>query len=417
MKRNLKESKKVISRKTLKEWWGKEKMSKEEKERIEYIFRDILNCINEPVDDNEILNFEVEDKRLTRGFDVCLSISSGKQPFGNAVDKLLDKAVDEFEKDYGKPLYDEETQDDSDRWQDFTDYMYDWYQSGYGFSWTITFDLIDKEDGYWLTAYFTDGWNRKFWNKEAITIKDTDTEEEIDKKVDDFYYNLDFTTTNSGEVIKKESKKLPKSKRVVKESYPNRHFHNSFTDYSEDFTDYYVVNEDTDKTAYSLGIWMGSGYYVDRFLCFADDIEDAINETLDYMWENKEKEKFVIYDYSEVKKMAEDNLEDYDEKWNEMKEEYDKLEEEYEELMDNKGKAVDNWSHFRELEKRREDLEYEMDAYKEEFVDKEIDEMWESGGQYSLFVYRENFRIDETPKDIAEEILRQVNEEENLKED
>lgn len=415
MKKNLKESKKVVSRKILKEWWGKEKMSKEEKERVEFIFNEIVENLNEPVYDNKVLDFEVEEKQLTRGFDVCLSISSGKQPFGKLVDKFIKDAVDTFEKDYGKPLYDDSVEDDSENWQDFTDYMFDWYESGCGYSFTITFKLEDDTDGYNLYAYFADGNENKYQSTEKIFISDSDNDEEISRKIENFCDNLEFDKRFYFNY--EESRKLSKSKKVVKESYPNRHFHNSFTDYSEDFTDYYVVNEDTDKTAYSLGIWMGSGYYVDRFLCFADDIEDAINETLDYMWENKEKEKFVIYDYEEVKKMAEDNLEDYDEKWNEMKEEYDKLEEEYQELLSNTGKMVDNWSHFRELEKQREDLEYEMDTYKEEFVDKEIDEMWESGGQYSLFVFQENFRIDETPKDIAEEILRQVKEVENPKED
>ena len=190
-------------------------------------------------------------------------------------------------------------------------------------------------------------------------------------------------------------------RRTFKE---DRHFHNSFTDYSKDFTDYYIVNKPEDgEVAYSLGIWTGAGYYVARFLCFADNVYEAIDRTFDYCNE-KYKDQFV-FNRSEVEEAASRYLDMYDEyeKLEDMEKELEELKDKYSDHVNN----LDNWTEYRQAERRMDELEYEIEPLREELIDRYIDENYVSNEEYTLYAYAENFRIDETPKEIADEILSQ----------
>lgn len=190
-------------------------------------------------------------------------------------------------------------------------------------------------------------------------------------------------------------------RRTFKE---DRHFHNSFTDYSKDFTDYYIVNKPEDgEVAYSLGIWTGSGYYVARFLCFADEEYEAIDRTFDYCNE-KYKDQFV-FNRSEVEEAASRYLDMYDEyeKLEDMEKELEELKNKYSDHVNN----LDNWTEYRQAERRMDELEYEIEPLREELIDRYVDENYVSNEEYTLYAYAENFRIDETPKEIADEILSQ----------
>lgn len=165
---------------------------------------------------------------------------------GNLPDEVYERIVYDFARNNDEPIFDylEENYSDSELEH-------------------LIYDKIGLADGM---------------KKEMIEYM----EDGVDNAIDDFKYQ-------------NESKRYNKKKRMIKESFG----------YDDD--DLEIVNPNDmnycDK-AWIVGVWSGVGYYVNRFLAFANNEGDALNETINYLVEKGYNRLVMSYDelYDEVKK-------------------------------------------------------------------------------------------------------------------
>lgn len=194
----------------------------------------------------------------------------------------------------------------------------------------------------------------------------------------DFYY-FDLKETVN------ERRKNMNNSKLIKEEY------------NEEYANINIVNGEfaDSATPYMVYIWCGRGYWLDRFLCFAESEYDAINDTINWLWEQGEYD--MVFDYDQVTEWVEEWMEDE-------KAELEELEKTYEEYKDNIGDTIDNkWSEFRQLEKEYERIKEDYEDQKDNYISSEFI----ANDDYSLFVRSENFGVEEIDEETAQKIVYQ----------